>query len=188
MTKGTNPRKSEVRTRSWIYGRPFHRKLLTIIFSYRKLNFARCYTANISSIKYFLKPEICKSVKELDLTSCYWLKSGDVRRCVVKMSNLEALYVVDTSLSNSDVIKIFKALHQVFIVATLFFSIVSLSLRFIACINLGNPTLRMPCSCNCRSENKCNDWCFLGYDSMHKKTSLKTDATAPPETFIANYQ
>jgi hypothetical protein len=100
----------------------------------------------------FLKPEICKSVKELALTSCYWLKSVDVRKCVVELSNLEVLYVADTSLSNSDLIKILKALNQVFIVATLFFGIVSLSLRFIACINLGNPTLRMPCSCNCRSK------------------------------------
>jgi len=132
-------------------------KLITIIFSYRKLNFAKCYTADISSLKYFLEPEICKRVKELDLTSCYWLKSVDVRRCVLKLSNLEALYVADTSLSSSDLIKILKALHQVLIVATLFLGIVSLSLRFIACINLGNPTLRMPCSCNCRSKNKCND-------------------------------
>jgi hypothetical protein len=132
VTKGTNPRNPEVRTRGWIYGRPFHRKLLTIIFSYRKLNFARCYTADIPSIKYFLKPEICKSVKELDLTSCYWLKSVDVRRCVLKLSNLEALYVADTSLSSSDLIKILKALHKVLFVATLFLCVVSLSLRFIA--------------------------------------------------------
>jgi len=76
---------------------------------------------------------------------------------VVKLSNLEALYVADTSLSSSDLIKILKALHQVLIVATLFLGIVSLSLRFIACINLGNPTLRISCSCNCRSKNKCND-------------------------------
>jgi len=131
-TKGTIPRNPEVRTRVWIYGRPLHRKLLTIIFSYRKLNFARCYTVDISSIKYFLKPEIHKNVKELDLTSCYWLKSVDVQRCVLKLSNLEALYVADTSLSSSAVIKILKTLHQVFIVATLFLGIVSLSLRFIA--------------------------------------------------------
>jgi hypothetical protein len=156
VTKGTNPRNLEVRTRGWICGRPFHRKLLTIIFSYRKLNLARCYTADISSIKNFLEPEICKCVTELDLTSCYWLKSVDIRRCVLKLSNLEALYVADTSLSISDLIKILKALHQVLIVATLFLDIVSLSLRFIACINLGNPALRMPCSCNCRSKNKCN--------------------------------
>jgi hypothetical protein len=107
---------------------------------------------------------------------------------VLKLSNLEALYVADTSISSSDLIKILKALHQVFIVATLFLGIVSLSLRFIACINLGNPTLRMPCSCNCRSKSKCNNKCFLGCDSIYKNTSLKTDATAPPEMFIANYQ
>jgi len=157
VTKGINPCNHEVRTRGWIYGRPFHRKLITIIFAYRKLNFARCYTASISSLKYFVQPEICKSVKELDLTSCYWLKSEDVRRCVLKLSNLEALYVADTSISSSDLLKILKALHQVFIVATLFLDTVALSLTFIACINLGNPTLRMLCSCNCRSKNKCNN-------------------------------
>jgi Excinuclease ATPase subunit len=135
----------------------FYRKLITIIFSYRKLNFARCYTADISSIKYFLKPEICENVKELDLTSCYWLRSVDVRRCVLKLLNLEALYVADTSLSIGDVIRILKKLHQVLIVATLFLGIVTLSLRFIVSINLGYLTLRMSCSSNCRSKNKGND-------------------------------
>jgi hypothetical protein len=69
---------------------------------------------------HFLKPEICKNVRELDLTSCYWLKPVDIRRCVFKLSNLEALYVADTSLSSTDLIKILQALHQVFIVAMLF--------------------------------------------------------------------
>jgi hypothetical protein len=98
----------------------FYKKLITVIFSYRKLNFARCYTADISSIKHFLKPDICKNVRELDLTSCYWLKSVDIRRCVLKLSNLEALYVADTSISSSDLIKILQALRQVFIVAPQF--------------------------------------------------------------------
>ena len=76
---------------------------------------------------------------------------------MLKLSNLEALYVADTSVSISDLIKILKTLHQVLILATLCLGIVSLSLRFIACISLDNPTLRMLCSCNCRSKNKCND-------------------------------
>jgi hypothetical protein len=76
------------------------------------LNVARCYTADISSVKYLLKPEIYESVTELDLTSCYWLKSIDVRRCVFKLSNCKALYVADTLLSISDLIEILRAVHQ----------------------------------------------------------------------------
>ena len=128
----------------------FYRKVITIIFSYRKLNFARCYTADISSMKYFLIPEFCINVRELDLTSCYWLKSADVRKCVLKLSNLEALYVADTSVHISDIIKTLKALHQVLTVATLFLDIVTLFLRFVISINLGYPTLRMSCSSICR--------------------------------------
>ena len=52
------------------------------------------------------------SVRELDLTSCYWLKSVEVRRCVFKLSNLEALYASGTFLSISDLTKILRALHQ----------------------------------------------------------------------------
>jgi hypothetical protein len=148
-----NPRNPEVQTRDCIYRRHFYRKLITLIFSYRKLNFARCYTADISSIKNFLQPEMCKSVRELDLSSCYWLKSVDVQRCVLKLSNLEALYVVDTSLSISNIIKILKALHQVLIIATLFLCTVTLSLRFIVSISLGYHTLRIPCSSSCRSKS-----------------------------------
>ncbi|GFG40517.1 hypothetical protein Cfor_07581 [Coptotermes formosanus] len=90
----------------------FHRILYNNKRLTRKLNFVRCYTTDISSIMHFLKPEICKNVRELDLTSCYWLKPVDIRRCVFKLSNLEALYVADTSLSSSDLIKILQALHQ----------------------------------------------------------------------------
>jgi hypothetical protein len=100
----------------------FYRKLITIIFSYRKVNFARTYTTEISSIEYFLQPEICKEVRELDLTSCYWLKSVDVQRCVVQLSNLEALHVADTSLRSCDIIRILKALHQVLFVVHYFLS------------------------------------------------------------------
>lgn len=100
---------------------------------------------------------MCKSVRELDLTNCYWLKSVNVRRCVLKLSNLEALYIVDTSISSSDLIKILKATHQVLIVATLLLGLVTLSLKYIVGINMGHPTLRMPFSSNCRSKYKCND-------------------------------
>ena len=62
----------------------FHRKVTTITFWYRKLNFARCYTPNISSIKN-LKPKICNSVRELDLPSCSWLKPAQVQRCVLQL-------------------------------------------------------------------------------------------------------
>ncbi|XP_023702061.1 uncharacterized protein LOC111861597 isoform X5 [Cryptotermes secundus] len=66
----------------------------------RKLSFAGCYTANISHIKCYLKPKIRhENVKEFDLTSCYWLKSIDIRECVLKLSNLDSLYVADTSLT-----------------------------------------------------------------------------------------
>ena len=68
---------------------------------------------------------------------------------MLKLSNLEALYVVDTSVHISDIIKTLKALHQVLTVATLFLGIVTLSWRFIVNMNLGYPTLRMPCSSIC---------------------------------------
>jgi hypothetical protein len=62
-----------------------------------KLNFVTCYTA-ISSVKYFLKPQICESVRELNPTSCYWLKSVNVWRCVFNMSNLETATLCNSGL------------------------------------------------------------------------------------------
>jgi len=54
---------------------------------------------------------IC-GVRKLDLTSCYWLKSVVVRRCVFKLWNPEALYAAGTVLSINDLINILQALHQ----------------------------------------------------------------------------
>lgn len=108
----------------------FYKKLISIIFSYRTLNLARCYSVDISSMKYFLKPEICKNVRELDLTSCYWLKSVCIRSCVLKLSNLEALYVADTSLNRGDLMKILQASDLVFIASTLFCGIIKIIFDF----------------------------------------------------------
>jgi hypothetical protein len=63
----------------------------------------------------YLKPDIGReNVKELDLTSCYWLKSIDIRKCALKLPNLEALYVVDTPVTWGDLMKILSKLCQVF--------------------------------------------------------------------------
>lgn len=82
----------------------------------RKLSFAGCYTASIFHIKCYLKPKIrYENVKEFDLTSCYWLKSIDIRQCVLKLSNLNSLYVADTSLTWRDLMKILNKSCQIIV-------------------------------------------------------------------------
>ncbi|XP_021917951.1 F-box/LRR-repeat protein 18-like isoform X2 [Zootermopsis nevadensis] len=55
----------------------------------------------------YLKPKIVnENIKELDLTSCYWLKSVDIQKCALKLPNLEAFHVADTSLTTGDLMKV----------------------------------------------------------------------------------
>lgn len=65
----------------------------------------------------YLKPKIVnENIKELDLTSCYWLKSVDIQKCALKLPNLEAFHVADTSLTTGDLMKVLCSCCKVFTV------------------------------------------------------------------------
>lgn len=51
-----------------------------------------------------------RGIIHLDITSCYWLTSGDIFKHVSKMDQLESLYAVDTQLDISHVVQLSQKL------------------------------------------------------------------------------
>ncbi|PSN53318.1 hypothetical protein C0J52_04690 [Blattella germanica] len=79
----------------------------------RKLDFSGSYCFSSTDLKFYLAPKVRREIiRELNVTSCYWLTSFDIFKVVRKLQNLHTLYAADTMLSIGSLIKIIECLPQ----------------------------------------------------------------------------
>ncbi|XP_069700942.1 uncharacterized protein [Periplaneta americana] len=89
---------------------------------------------SISDVKLYLTPKICReNVRELDLSSCYWVPAADIMSIVKKLPKLHAVYAVDTQLNWTHILKIVKLLRELKRLSWSWQSIVTPTLLFRMC-------------------------------------------------------
>ena len=78
------------------------------------MNFSYDYYVTCVDFTSYLKMVSREDVKELNLTSCYWLRWPDLRTLIPKLVNLEALHVADTVISTERLVKLLPSLPKVY--------------------------------------------------------------------------
>ncbi|GLG93216.1 Uncharacterized protein GBIM_00676 [Gryllus bimaculatus] len=80
----------------------------------RCINLRASYSVSLDLMKTFFRPFArCERVETINLTSCYWLTSGEILWILQRLTNLKNLHVNDTTLSVEHLTHIMKNIQSV---------------------------------------------------------------------------